>query len=102
MAAWDQTHGKARGGYLKAGASELYVRQVLGADGLPTGRWKMFVDGRLEGQADREATARAAAELVYGRGRRSRRDNTRTGRGARRIGSAGVASFLAPIYRPRM
>lgn len=62
--AWDRTHGKARGGYLRAGGSELYVRQVLGADGLPSGTWRLYVNGQLEGQANGEATARAAAELA--------------------------------------
>lgn len=56
---WQLTHGKARGGYLRAGASELYVRQAR--DGLA---WLLYVDGRLEGSADGETTARAAAELA--------------------------------------
>lgn len=64
MDAWQSTHGKARGGYLRAGANELYVRQVIAADGMPSGRWLLYVDGRLEGQADGEVTARAAAELA--------------------------------------
>lgn len=64
MSTWDLTHGKARGGYLRAGASELYVRQALGPDGTPSGIWRLYVNGRLEGQAPGEATARAAAELA--------------------------------------
>lgn len=64
MAGWDLTHGKARGGYLRAGSSELYVRQVLGADGMPSGTWRLYVNGRLEGQANGEATAKAAGELA--------------------------------------
>lgn len=64
MQTWQLTHGKARGGYLRAGSSELYVRQVLGADGLPSGTWKLYVNGRLEGRASGEETARAAAEMA--------------------------------------
>ncbi len=64
MSLWDTTHGKARGGYLKAGTAELYVREALGADGQPTGRWRLYVDGRLEGQADGEDVAKTAAEMA--------------------------------------
>lgn len=64
MAAWQPTHGKARGCYLRAGDAELYVRQELGAEDIPTGRWQLFVDGQLEGEADGETTAKAAAELA--------------------------------------
>lgn len=57
---WQVTHGKARGGYLRAGSAELYVRQARsGAPG-----WLLYIDGRLEGSADGETTARAAAELA--------------------------------------
>lgn len=64
MPLWDMTYGKARGGYCRAGGAELYVRQVFGADGVPTGRWLLYVDGVLEGEADGETTAKAAAELA--------------------------------------
>jgi hypothetical protein len=64
MGVWDTTHGKRRGAYLAAGRSQLYVRQVTRGDGMPTGRWELFVDGQLEGTADGEGTARAAAELA--------------------------------------
>lgn len=63
MAIWDRTHGVARGAYLQAGDSQLYVREAAGRNGL-TGGWLLYVDGRLEGCADGEATARAAAELA--------------------------------------
>jgi len=64
MADWQLTHGRARGAYQVVAGVQLYVRQVLAADGLPTGSWVLFVDGRREGVADREATAKAAAELA--------------------------------------
>jgi len=57
--AWDRTHGTVAGGYLRAGASELYVRRAK--DG---SAWLLYVDGRLEGTADGEGVARAAAELA--------------------------------------
>lgn len=63
MSTWQPTHGKARGGYLKAGASELYVREAAGRGGRAEG-WLLYVDGRLEGSADGETTARAAAEMA--------------------------------------
>lgn len=64
MTTWERTHGRARGAYMTVGSTRLYVRQMLGKDGVPTARWELFVDGRLEGTADGEATARAAAELA--------------------------------------
>lgn len=64
MAEWQRTHGKGRGAYLAIGGSQLYVRQAVGPDGMPSGPWKLFVDGKLEGTADGEAVARAAAELA--------------------------------------
>lgn len=57
--AWDRTHGTVAGGYLRAGASELYVRRARSGEG-----WLLYVDGRLEGRADGECVARAAAELA--------------------------------------
>jgi hypothetical protein len=63
MPLWEVTHGKVRGGYLKAGTAELYVREAAGRGGL-TGGWLLYVDGRLEGTAEGEAIARAAAELA--------------------------------------
>lgn len=62
--AWQFTHGKARGAYQRIGLTELYIRQVLADDGLPSGSWRLYVDGRLEGTADRELTAKAAAEAA--------------------------------------
>lgn len=63
---WQQvTTGKARGAFLSAGETSIYIRQVLAADGLPTGRWNMFVDGRLESTANSEVTAIAAAEVTF-------------------------------------
>lgn len=62
--AWERTHGKARGAYMVAGISRLYVRQVLHTDGTAAGSWRLYVDGQLEGTADGEATAKAAAELA--------------------------------------
>lgn len=56
---WDRTHGKAAGGYLRAGTSELYVRRAREGDG-----WLLYVDGHLEGRANGEAVARTAAELA--------------------------------------
>lgn len=56
---WDRTHGKATGGYLRAGTSELYVRRAKDGEG-----WLLYVDGRLEGRAHGEALARTAAELA--------------------------------------
>ena len=61
---WQPTHGKSRGAYLVAGGVELYVKQVLSEDGLPSGAWKLYVDGRLEGTADGELVAKAAAECA--------------------------------------
>lgn len=63
MSTWQRTHGKARGGYLKAGTSELYVREAAGRAGR-TGGWLLYVDGKLEGHADGEEVARSAAELA--------------------------------------
>jgi hypothetical protein len=63
MADWQRTHGKARGAYLAIGSDMLYVRQVV-ADGAASGQWQLFVNGRLEGTAEGETTARAAAELA--------------------------------------
>ena len=57
--AWDRTHGTVSGGYMRAGSNELYVRRARSGDG-----WLLYVDGRLEGRADGEAVARAAAELA--------------------------------------
>ena len=57
--AWDRTHGTVAGGYLRAGTSELYVRRARDGEG-----WLLYVDGRLEGRADGEGVARAAAELA--------------------------------------
>lgn len=57
--AWDRTHGKVAGGYLRAGQSELYVRRAKQGEG-----WLLYVDGRLEGRANGEAVARTAAELA--------------------------------------
>ncbi len=58
--AWDRTHGTVRGAYLKAGSTQLYVRQAKG--GGPG--WLLYVDGELEAAADGEETAKAAAELA--------------------------------------
>lgn len=64
MTTWERTHGRARGAYMAIGSNRLYVRQILDKSGVPTTQWKLFVDGRLEGTADGETTARAAAELA--------------------------------------
>jgi len=64
MADWQTTHGRARGAYLSIEGHELYVRQVLDQTGAPIGRWRLFVNGELEGEADAEQTARTAAELA--------------------------------------
>lgn len=64
MAEWQTTHGRARGAYLSIEGNELYVRQVLDQAGAPIGRWRLFVNGELEGEADGEITARTAAELA--------------------------------------
>lgn len=56
--AWDRTHGKLPGAYLKVGDCQLYVRRQ------PEGAWSLFVDGRLESTADGESVARAAGELA--------------------------------------
>ena len=64
MSAWQFTHGRARGAYQRIGDTELYIRQHLAADGMPSGSWSLYVDGRLEGTADRELTAKAAAEAA--------------------------------------
>lgn len=61
---WQFTHGRARGAYQRVGAVQLYVKQVLAPDGLPSGSWRLYVDGELEGTADRELTAKAAAEVA--------------------------------------
>lgn len=61
---WQPTHGKSRGAYLVAGGVSLYIKQVMSADGLPAGPWKLYVDGRLEGTADGELVAKAAAECA--------------------------------------
>lgn len=61
---WQFTHGKSRGAYQRIGLTELYIRQVLADDGMPSGSWRLYVDGRLEGTADRELTAKAAAEAA--------------------------------------
>lgn len=60
MATWDRTHGIVAGGYLRAGANELYVRRARGG----AAGWLLYVDGKLEGRADGEAVARTAAELA--------------------------------------
>lgn len=66
MAQWQVTHSlKARGGYLALQGVQLYVRQSIGPEGLPTGRWRLYVDGKLEGEADGEQVARSAAELAF-------------------------------------
>lgn len=57
--AWDRTHGTVAGGYMRAGTNELYVRRAKDGEG-----WLLYVDGRLEGTATGEVTARAAAELA--------------------------------------
>lgn len=64
---WQQvtTGGKARGAFLSAGDTSIYIRQVLTKDGMPTTRWNMFVDGRLESTANSEVTAIAAAEVAF-------------------------------------
>lgn len=64
MADWQITHGRARGAYLSIEGNELYVRQVLDQVGAPIGRWRLFVNGELEGETDGELTARTAAELA--------------------------------------
>lgn len=64
MSGWQFTHGKARGAYQRIGDVQLYIRQDLADDGLPSGSWRLYVDGRLEGMADRELTAKAAAEVA--------------------------------------
>lgn len=64
MSGWQFTHGRARGAYQRIGGVELYVRQSLADDGMPSGSWALFVDGRLDGVADRELTAKAAAEAA--------------------------------------
>lgn len=64
MSAWQLTHGRARGAYQRIGAVELYIRQNLADDGMPSGSWSLFVDGQLDGVADRELTAKAAAEAA--------------------------------------
>ena len=64
MAQWQVTHGRARGGYLAVGDVQLYVRQVLGTDRMPTGQWRLYVNGELEGTAAGEDVARSAAELA--------------------------------------
>lgn len=56
--AWDCTHGKTAGAYMKAGRHQLYVKRR------EDGAWSLYVDGQLEGCADGEAIARAAAELA--------------------------------------
>lgn len=61
---WQSTHGRARGVYARIGETELYIRQHLADDGMPSGSWRLYVDGRLEGTADRELTAKAAAEAA--------------------------------------
>ena len=57
--AWDRTYGAVPGGYMRAGQSELYVRRAK--DGLG---WLLYVNGHLEGVADGETVARAAAEAA--------------------------------------
>ena len=64
MAQWQVTHGRARGGFLAVAGVQLYVRQVLGEGNMPTGQWRLYVDGRLEGTATGEDVARSAAELA--------------------------------------
>lgn len=63
MAAWDPTHGKARGAYLRSGDLQIYVRQALGPDSVPTSGWLLYVDGRLEGRGD-EAVVKAWGEAA--------------------------------------
>lgn len=57
MPIWDRTHGKEAGAYLRAGASELYVRRD--AD-----MWVWYVDGILMGAERGEEVARAASEAA--------------------------------------
>jgi hypothetical protein len=57
MTLWDRTHGKETGAYLRAGASELYVRR----DG---DMWVWYVDGILMGAERGEEVARAASEAA--------------------------------------
>lgn len=64
MATWDRTHGKGRGAYLRAGVNELYVRQVIGPDGVPAGLWAWYLDGILMGAENGEAVAKAASEAA--------------------------------------
>lgn len=64
MSGWQFTHGKSRGAYNRIGLVQLYIKQALAPDGLPSGSWRLYVDGRLEGTADRELTAKAAAEVA--------------------------------------
>lgn len=63
---WQQVQGrKGRGAFLAVDDTSIYIRQVLSADGLPSGTWNLFVDGRLESTADSEFTAIAAAEATF-------------------------------------
>jgi hypothetical protein len=55
--AWDRTHGKRAGAYLRAGPIELYVRREEAG-------WTWFVDGIRMGVADGEAVAKAAGEAA--------------------------------------
>lgn len=61
---WQATHGRRRGAYLAVGDIQLYIRQLVDADGMPLGTWQLFIDGQLEATADGELTARAAAETT--------------------------------------
>lgn len=58
MPVWDRTHGKRTGAYLRAGASELYVRREDG-----TG-WAWFIDGIRMGIERGEDVAQAASEAA--------------------------------------
>lgn len=64
MANWQPTHGRVRGSYVVVDGIELFVRQAAGSDGVPTGRWKLYVNGALEGEAGDELAARSAGELT--------------------------------------
>lgn len=62
MAGWDVTHGNVRGAFMVAGNSQLYVRE--GGRGFAADIWLIYVDGRLEGTARGEVSARASAEFA--------------------------------------
>lgn len=55
---WQVTHGRRLGAYQLLHGVQLSVRRE------DSGRWSVFVDGRLEGTAVDEACAKAACELA--------------------------------------